>query len=316
MWLLQVLKQSNWCSFDNVDSVHQGYVWHTYSLDVGGILCTSNHVSVTYASVLMWLLQVLKQSNWCSFDNVDSVHQGYVWHTYSLDVGGILCTSNHVSVTYVHHSVLTFTLYTPMQGLFCIRNFLLTWKRVCQSVQRWILLFANTSSCRSPCSEYMQNYALNCLNKLMIFTELYTVLQATFGILTNSLLVQGIFSLVLHPSMVSAYSGKESLVGCFIQVWFPHTQGCTECNGVNTPPNCQEAFTDGSGVDNADIVIYVSADPAPPCGPASSDLGFAGSCQLEDVLDRYVYTCSESTKYYNRFRTQNWYLLWQAIITQ
>ncbi len=71
------------------------------------------------------------------------------------------------------------------------------------------------------------------------------------------------------------------------------TQGCTECNG--NFPNCQEVFTDGSGVDDADIVIYVSADPDPPCGPTSGVLAFAGSCQLEAMLDRYVRTCAVSS---------------------
>ena len=63
-------------------------------------------------------------------------------------------------------------------------------------------------------------------------------------------------------------------------------QACTQCNG-GTPPNCETLGSDGSGVDNADIIIYVAASPGSPCGPTSSTLAFAGACELESALDRY-----------------------------
>ena len=67
-------------------------------------------------------------------------------------------------------------------------------------------------------------------------------------------------------------------------------QRCGQCNG-NVPPNCEIIGTDGAGVANADIVLYISTSNDAPCGPTSGVLAFASACQLEATLDRY-YTCN------------------------
>ena len=46
---------------------------------------------------------------------------------------------------------------------------------------------------------------------------------------------------------------------------------------------------DGSGVNDADLVLYVSTSSAAPCGPGSLVLAFAAPCQLEATLDRYFH---------------------------
>ena len=64
-------------------------------------------------------------------------------------------------------------------------------------------------------------------------------------------------------------------------------QRCGQCNG-NNPPNCDITETDGAGVANSDIVVYVSTSNDAPCGPTSTVLAFASACQLESTLDRYT----------------------------
>ena len=45
----------------------------------------------------------------------------------------------------------------------------------------------------------------------------------------------------------------------------------------------------GSGVPNADMIMYVAAAPEDPCGPTSGTIAFAGACYLEDELNRLVF---------------------------
>ncbi len=96
-----------------------------------------------------------------------------------------------------------------------------------------------------------------------------------------------LWDLLTNPTYIKA----QAIFGWILHFGHPCTQGCTECSG--TFPNCQEAFTDGSGVDDADIVIYVSAFPDSSCEPESGVFAIAAPCQLEDVLDRYI--CAYST---------------------
>ena len=38
---------------------------------------------------------------------------------------------------------------------------------------------------------------------------------------------------------------------------------------------------------NADFVAYISAKEEGSCGPSSSTIAFAATCQMEDEYDRY-----------------------------
>ena len=62
-------------------------------------------------------------------------------------------------------------------------------------------------------------------------------------------------------------------------------QACIECNGDAS--NCMVITPDGPGVSNADMIMYVSAFPDPPCGTGT--IAFAGACSIENTLDRSVY---------------------------
>jgi len=68
-------------------------------------------------------------------------------------------------------------------------------------------------------------------------------------------------------------------------------QRCCENTTVSA---CNQRGTDGAGVDNADFVLYVSADSTGKCSQATATGGtliaFAGHCQLEAALDR---SCNE-----------------------
>ena len=68
-----------------------------------------------------------------------------------------------------------------------------------------------------------------------------------------------------------------------------YKQQCTECNGdFNTCTTTGPG--DGAGVANADFVLYVSAQTlAGVCDSTSSVIAFAGACEMEQVLDRYIY---------------------------
>ena len=61
-----------------------------------------------------------------------------------------------------------------------------------------------------------------------------------------------------------------------------------ECNN-GLPADCETlpGSVDGSGVADADIIIYVGASLfAGICSPTSGVIAFASSCQLESTLDR------------------------------
>ena len=60
-------------------------------------------------------------------------------------------------------------------------------------------------------------------------------------------------------------------------------QRCVQCN--NNAPNCQTVGTDGPGVNNADYILYVGADPGGSC-TTTGVLAFANLCQMESTLDR------------------------------
>lgn len=66
-------------------------------------------------------------------------------------------------------------------------------------------------------------------------------------------------------------------------------QRCFECNGVFANCARRPGTTDGPGVPNTDLIIYVSGDCT---GSAPGVLAFASSCELEDELDRLVYVHS------------------------
>lgn len=61
------------------------------------------------------------------------------------------------------------------------------------------------------------------------------------------------------------------------------TQRCFECNGVFANCATRPGSTDGPGVPDSDIIIYVSGDCT---DTASGVLAFASSCEMEDELDR------------------------------
>lgn len=62
-------------------------------------------------------------------------------------------------------------------------------------------------------------------------------------------------------------------------------QACSQCNGSGGQ-NCPTIGSDGSGVSNADFVLYVSAVNATN-GCTGNTIAFAGACQMEAQYDRY-----------------------------
>ena len=63
-----------------------------------------------------------------------------------------------------------------------------------------------------------------------------------------------------------------------------HTQQCIQCNGDGN--QCVRVGSDGTGISNYDIVLYISADGT-RC-PSSETVAVATACQLEDSLDRPI----------------------------
>ncbi len=70
-------------------------------------------------------------------------------------------------------------------------------------------------------------------------------------------------------------------------------QRCVECNDEFDDCAPRPGTTDGPGVPDTDIIIYVSGDCT---GTASGVLAFASSCEMEDELDRLVYVLRTCTK--------------------
>lgn len=62
-------------------------------------------------------------------------------------------------------------------------------------------------------------------------------------------------------------------------------QRCVECNGDFATCATRPGTVDGPGVDNTDLIIYVSSDCSSP-DISSGVLAFASACELESVLDR------------------------------
>ena len=89
---------------------------------------------------------------------------------------------------------------------------------------------------------------------------------------------------------IDQYSVVNTLCGlllCIIILCLPIIQRCVECNGSPTNCNTRPGSTDGSGVPNADIIVYVSATTLGGfC--SGGTIAFAGACQLESTLDRYI----------------------------
>ena len=52
--------------------------------------------------------------------------------------------------------------------------------------------------------------------------------------------------------------------------------------------SCTIIGTDGEGVSDADFVAYISAKEEGSCGPSSTTIAFASTCQMEDEYDRYI----------------------------
>ena len=78
------------------------------------------------------------------------------------------------------------------------------------------------------------------------------------------------------------------LLSLNLSLLYAWLQRCVECDGnfstCATPPGS----VDGSGIPNADLVIYVGTSLANGiCSPTSSVIAFASACQLENTLDRY-----------------------------
>ena len=64
-------------------------------------------------------------------------------------------------------------------------------------------------------------------------------------------------------------------------------QRCVECGGSAETCATRPGSVDGNGIPDTDIVIYVSTSLAGgTCAPGSGVIAFAGTCQLESVLDR------------------------------
>ena len=63
------------------------------------------------------------------------------------------------------------------------------------------------------------------------------------------------------------------------------------CCQNSTVSACESSGSDGPGVEDADFVLYVSADGAGKCMEAAASGGqliaFATHCQQEAALDRY-----------------------------
>ena len=63
------------------------------------------------------------------------------------------------------------------------------------------------------------------------------------------------------------------------------TQACKICDDDGT--NCETIGQDGAGVENADFILYVTANLSfPQC--SGTALAFAVPCQLERQFDRFV----------------------------
>ena len=64
-------------------------------------------------------------------------------------------------------------------------------------------------------------------------------------------------------------------------------QRCVECGGSSATCATRSGSVDGSGVPDADVVIYVGTSLAGGiCSPDSLVIAFASACQLENTLDR------------------------------
>ena len=64
-------------------------------------------------------------------------------------------------------------------------------------------------------------------------------------------------------------------------------QRCVECGGSFANCATRPGSVDGSGIADADIVIYVGTSLAGgTCSPTSNVIAFASACQLENTLDR------------------------------
>ena len=62
-----------------------------------------------------------------------------------------------------------------------------------------------------------------------------------------------------------------------------HLQHCDQCNG--NASNCKTIGSDGPGVNSADYILYVGANPASSCA-SGAVLAIANLCQMESTLDR------------------------------
>ena len=66
-------------------------------------------------------------------------------------------------------------------------------------------------------------------------------------------------------------------------------QRCVECDGDFS--TCAASGETGVGVSNADFVLYVSAIEESICENNQNVLAFAGTCEMEQTLDRFANTC-------------------------
>ncbi|XP_019856355.1 PREDICTED: leishmanolysin-like peptidase [Amphimedon queenslandica] len=70
-----------------------------------------------------------------------------------------------------------------------------------------------------------------------------------------------------------------------------HLKQCIECKNSTQTTDCQSIDEEGDGIEDADMILYVSAVNTSPCGTGSggpSTIAFASSCQMESALDRPI----------------------------
>ena len=63
-------------------------------------------------------------------------------------------------------------------------------------------------------------------------------------------------------------------------------QRCVECGGSFSNCVTRPGSVDGSGVADADIIIYVGSVSEGTCSEFPGVIAFASTCQLENTLDR------------------------------
>ncbi|XP_011406415.2 PREDICTED: leishmanolysin-like peptidase [Amphimedon queenslandica] len=93
----------------------------------------------------------------------------------------------------------------------------------------------------------------------------------------------------INNTIRCAYTCQSSTTCGQTTVPSDHLKACIQCNGNSN--TCTKTGSDGSGISNADMILYVSAVVAGSCGGGSgstSTIAFATTCQMESALDRPI----------------------------